>query len=195
MPNFERDEWLFSTEIGMSGYKQYFNQRDLTDDCLLMQANIAEVLNFRPEFTESDHSMLLKYQIRVLMNMVPFTLDSFMQNEINWSNFLQPMELLNAQSFLDIMVHDPAYLQKALNEVPKTTRVQYSLFEDYIKILTEEDRKALFTEDYYIPSMFEVSRDSVCMNPLLRCFEADPIYYGSLERIMAYMFSRPYSKN
>jgi hypothetical protein len=41
----------------------------------------------------------------------------------------------------------------------------------------------------------EVCRDPVSMNPLLRCFHAEPIFYGSVERILAYMFGRPYSKN
>jgi len=40
--------------------------------------------------------MLLKYQIRYLMNMVPFMLDHLLTHELNESNFLQPIELLNA---------------------------------------------------------------------------------------------------
>lgn len=61
MPNFERDDWLFATEIAMSGYKIYFNEEDLDEDCLLLQSNLAEVLNARLEFHEADSSMLLKY--------------------------------------------------------------------------------------------------------------------------------------
>lgn len=88
MPNYERDEWIFSNEIAMSGYKIYYNKDDLDEDCLMLQANLAEVLNIREEFSESDHSMLLKYQIRFLMNMVPFMLDHFLMNDINYTNFL-----------------------------------------------------------------------------------------------------------
>lgn len=75
MPNIEREEWIFATEVAMSAYKIYYNQDHLDEDCLLLVSNLAEVLNASPEFTESDHSMLLKYQIRYLMNMVPFMLD------------------------------------------------------------------------------------------------------------------------
>jgi hypothetical protein len=93
------------------------------------------------------------------------------------------------------MLHDPAYLQKMLKLVATTEREQKSLFEFFIKELDEHYRTALFAEDYYIPAQVEVSRDPVSMNPLLRCFLAEPIFYGSLERILAYMFGRPYSKN
>lgn len=66
---------MFATEIAMSGYKVYFNLDDLEEECLLVQANIAEVLNIREEFNEADHTMLLKYHVRYVMNMVPFMLD------------------------------------------------------------------------------------------------------------------------
>jgi len=51
IPNFERDEWIFSNEVAMAGYKIYYNQEDLEEDCLLLQANLAEVLNCREEFS------------------------------------------------------------------------------------------------------------------------------------------------
>jgi hypothetical protein len=124
MPNFERHEWKYSNEIAMCGYKIYYNKDDLDEDCLLMQANLAEVLNCREEFTESDHSMLLKYQIRYLMNLVPFMLDHFVINDINFSNFLQPLEVLHGQSVCDIMLHDSAYLQDVLKKVSTDEREQ-----------------------------------------------------------------------
>lgn len=93
------------------------------------------------------------------------------------------------------MLHDPAYLQNVLKKVQTDERQVQSVFEFFIKELNDEERDALFAEDYYIPRMVEVSRDSVSSNPLLRCFESEPIFYGSLERILAYMFSRPYAKN
>lgn len=108
----------------MCGYKIYYNKDDLDEDCLLMQANLAEVLNCREEFTESDHSMLLKYQIRYLMNLVPFMLDHFVINDINFSNFLQPLEVLHGQSVCDIMLHDSAYLQDVLKKVSTDEREQ-----------------------------------------------------------------------
>jgi hypothetical protein len=94
MPNFEREEWAFSSDIVMSGFMFYYNQDNLDEECLLMQAGLSEVLNARPEFTESDHSMLLKMQIRILMNIVPYGLDMLLVYDINESNFLQPIELL-----------------------------------------------------------------------------------------------------
>lgn len=44
MPNFERNEWTFSSDVAMSGYKMYYNQTNLDEECLLMQANLSEVL-------------------------------------------------------------------------------------------------------------------------------------------------------
>jgi hypothetical protein len=117
LPNFERDEWVFATDVAMSGYKIYYNYQDLDEDVLLLQSNLSEVLNIREEFNEADHTMLLKYQIRYLMNMVPFMLDQYLMFDLNYSNFLQPLELLNGQSCCDIMLHDPAYLQKTLKQV------------------------------------------------------------------------------
>ena len=140
LPNFTRDEWMFATEIGMSGYKIYYNFDDLDEDALLLQANLAEVLNARTEFQESDKSMLLKYQIRFLMNMVPFMLDHFLMRSFNFSNFLQPVELLDGQSLCDIMLEDPAYLQNKLKDAMTEERERYSLFEFFIKELDEEER-------------------------------------------------------
>lgn len=70
-----------------------------------------------------------------------------------------------------------------------------SLFEWFIKELNQKERDDLFAEDYYMPSEVELSRDISCSNPLMRCFESEVVKFGSLERILAYMFSRPFSKN
>ena len=88
MENFGRDEWQFANDIALAGYKKYYNAKTLQMDCILMQSRLAEVLNCRKELTESDHAMILRYQIRCLKNMVSFSLDSSLSGEINFSNFL-----------------------------------------------------------------------------------------------------------
>jgi len=61
MENYDRDEWLFSNDIAMSGYRRYFNHENLAKDAILLESQVAEVLNARPQFTNSDKIMLLKY--------------------------------------------------------------------------------------------------------------------------------------
>lgn len=153
------------------------------------------MLNCREEFNESDHSMILKMQCRILMNMVPYWLDTLLVYDINESNFLQPLELLKTQSLLSIVLDDPGYVSDTLKALTQTNRDQPSIFEFFIKELNEKERDALFAEDYYIPRQEEVSRDIVCMNPLLRCFEQAEPMNAVLEKILEYMFQRPYSKN
>lgn len=114
MPNFEKEEWAFSSDICMSGSKFYYNQDNLDEEGLLLQAHLAEVLICREEFTESDHSMILKMQCRILMNMVPYWLDTLLVYDINESNFLQPLELLKTQSLLSIVLDDPGYVSDTL---------------------------------------------------------------------------------
>jgi len=195
IPNIQREEWLFANETAMSSYKIYYNQDNLAKDAILLEANLAEVLNCRKEFSNSDHIMILKYQVRCLMNMVPFSLTQALASEINQSNFLQPMELFEGQSMLAYRIDDENYLGHALPKVPTTERKTNSLFEDFIKDLNAVNRAELFAEDYYMPSQLEVSRDFTCSNPLLRCFLVANPLQASLERILKYMFARPFSKN
>lgn len=48
------------------------------------------------EFSESDHSIILKMQVRLMMNSVPYRLDKLLVNELNYSNFLQPLQILDS---------------------------------------------------------------------------------------------------
>jgi hypothetical protein len=159
MPNFEREEWNFMNDVTMSGYKLYYNDGDLDEDCLLLQANLAEVINFRPGFNESDHIMILKYQIRFLMNMVPFILDQAMFFELNESNFLQPNEMMDGKSICEIMLDDHNSISDNLKLMSITEREKKSLFEFFIQELNEQERESILAEDHYIPSQLEVSRD------------------------------------
>jgi len=83
--------------------------------------------------------------------MIPNKLDDILINEINHSNFLQPLELLGGQSLCDIKLNDPVYLSEALNNLLTTERISLSLFEEFIVDLTDAQREKLFNEDYLLP--------------------------------------------
>lgn len=100
------------------------------------------------------------------------------------------------------MLYDPGYIQDKLRQMKNDEgRKMKSLFEEFISKLSPELRESLMAEDYYIPSMLEVSRDKFCSNPILKCFNVEQKdgtkinHLASIEKILEYMFSRPYSKN
>lgn len=117
MPNYDRNEWIYSTDIAMVGYKYYYDYANLDEEGLLIVANLSEVLLAREEFTGSDHSMLLKMQIRLIWNMVPYYMDQFLVRECNDANFLQPIELLKSTSLINFALDDTALISDILKKV------------------------------------------------------------------------------
>jgi hypothetical protein len=87
MPNFKRDEYLFDNDVARSGYKRYINKNTLNKDAILFESYLAEVLSCREQFTEADHILLLRYQLRMLMNMIPYSLITSLSTRPTIGNF------------------------------------------------------------------------------------------------------------
>jgi len=95
------------------------------------------VFLYRKEFTDADIELILRQVTRVLLNMVPIRLDLALFNSLNDANFLQPLELLSAQSLCDIKLNQPFDVGDALGNIHETPRELNSLLEHFLSPLTE----------------------------------------------------------
>jgi hypothetical protein len=88
-------------------------------------------------------------------------------------------------------IHDPHYLHSILKPAGVTPSDLLSLIDEILKDddLSEEVRAKIRQEDYFLPDSREVSRDPICSNPLLECFESSPPLQASLEKILKYLFA------
>ena len=72
------------------------------------------------------------------MNMVPFILDQSLMKDMNESNFLQPIEILDSQSFCDISLPFHDILADILKRIYTTETEKYGILEHFIQELSEE---------------------------------------------------------
>lgn len=115
MPNFTNQEFIFSNEVAMCGYKIYYNDANLKMDFMLFETQLTDVLLCRDDFLDSENEFIFRMLIRMLMNMIPTRLDLALYENINASNFLQPIELLDGNSMCTISLPHPFGVLDQLN--------------------------------------------------------------------------------
>lgn len=88
VPNHGATGWQFKSEVAKAGFIQYFNSKSGDNDVVLFQSRLSDEMLARNEFSEADHSIILKMQVRIMMNIVPYRLDKLMVYNLNYTNFL-----------------------------------------------------------------------------------------------------------
>lgn len=118
--------------------------------------------------------VILRMILRTLLNVVPYDLIDSLLRPQNEKNFLQPQEIIGAQSFCDYSLSQPEIVRAKLDKMEEVDRVRRSLLGAFLEEqLVPEDIERFYEEDTFFPSEDEVSTDMFCMSPIARCFDIE----------------------
>jgi hypothetical protein len=162
---------------------------------MLFETQLSDVLIVNDKFNDAEKVFVLRMNNRVLMNLVPTRLDLSLHESLNASNFLQPIELLEGTNLCSILLPKPLVVSKRLKAINSVHRERVSLLEGFMLLYNEEQRENVLQEDNFFPEQDEVSRDPLLNNPLTQCIKNNPPFLSTVEKILAYVFTKPGTEN